>query len=154
MKTQKLLKIIALLLIATIAITCDSNVGEIDVPLAVTQCDCDENLQIPSSIERPVLLVDVSKTTEEEITALVYSEGCVKCDFIANKAFYLLSGTGSYNGWHWSYELINFPFDYKWNIPKEGLSVSLKSHICRDLTIIPEHFQRTYCLTSLKILSK
>jgi len=151
MKTQKLLKIIALLLIATIAITCDSKVGEIDVPLAVTQCDCDENLQIPSSdIERSVLLVDVSKTTEEEITALVYSEGCVKCDFIANKAFYL-QDTGPFS---WSYELINFPFDYKWNIPKEGLPVSLKSHICRDLTIILDYYQGTYCLTSLKILSK
>jgi len=97
------------------------------------------------------LLVDVSKTTEEEITALVYSEGCVECDFIANQAFYLRRGPGTF---YWYYELINFPFDYKWNIPKEGLPVSLKGSTCISKYQIPEATSGTICLTSLKILSK
>ena len=119
------------------------------------KCECDCEIQYYRKIsEKDILLLDAEKITYDELLMLSKSnKEVVKyaiCDFASKVAYF---NVYSKIKWPQNTCICNFPFDFSWDIPKEGIYVSFTAEefeSCRGGPMLEKSYS-DIVLTSLKI---
>jgi hypothetical protein len=103
--------------------------GEVqNITLQYQKCECDYGEQTMSKfIGKNVLLLDAEKVTDDEILERSRNSkekfDYIICDFALGEVFYR-SPPSPPNLWDVTGYICNFPFDFSWDIPKNGIYVS------------------------------
>jgi hypothetical protein len=160
---KKILKTAAILLILAGSFSCENEEIWENVPVEYVKCPCDQEKIDGASLNwraggtENVLMIDISKTTDDKILELLESEKIrqyLRYDSTDGSAAFLFN---PHQLWQTSGRICNFPSQYDWEIPINGIHVSFACDIfdlCEPILTIPEHSYFNIVLTSLKIQQK
>jgi hypothetical protein len=154
---KRILKFTAILLILAGSFSCGEDEDKTweDIPVEYVKCPCEREVEsYPAKEYKDILMLDVSKTTYEKTEELLESEEIwqyLLYDPVNRDAYYSLNG-GSL--WQTLSFICNFPFQFNWEIPSNGIRVSFTCDVfkkCEPAMSIPEMSDFDIVLTSLKI---
>jgi hypothetical protein len=150
-----ILQATAILLMLAGVVGCEKE-EEQNISLEYKKCECDhETVQSYSQREfLNILMIDISKTTEDKINELnasgqhyvYYDPAMGGASFCLNPGQWVTVGF-----------ICNFPTQFNWEIPVDGIRISFTCDAfekCDPIISILEHSYLDIVLTSLKIQAK
>jgi len=157
MKTFKFIAIMLVLAESFASCAKDIDPGT-TINVQYQKCECEREVQYNKDItEKNILLLDAEKVSSDELPWFSDNNKVVKyvlCDFTLKVAYFKVLPMQNWLGIGY---ICNFPFDYSWNIPKEGVYISFTAkefESCQGCSGIPETTCSDIILTSLKIQTK
>jgi hypothetical protein len=130
-----------------------------EILLEYVKCPCEHetNKQQTFNTISNVLIFDTSKFTQkqtENFEGFPSEQPYILFDPVTGNAV-LLTNYGPQ--WIWNGVICNFPVQFNWKIPVDGMRISITYEVfekCEPMGFIPEHFYFDVVLTSLKIQTK